>query len=151
MRRPCVITHPVVVNDGKPFEALQMDLSFHINDLDIYLLDYDDAKNDFNFHQVFTFNTLKELEVVKYLLQWQLAKALNPPIKATDAVLDAMKEEYLNESYYFIVGEYRNQKIHVSYLRNINPVHLLGEKIIADCPLALQVLLQFNEEGENHA
>lgn len=92
MRRPCVITYPVMVNDAKPFEALQMDLSFHINDLDIYISDYDDAKNRFNFHQSFRFNTLKELEAVKYLLQWQLAKALNPPIKVTQAVLKALPE-----------------------------------------------------------
>lgn len=92
MRRPCVITHPVVVNDGKPFEALQMDLSFHISDLDIYIRNYDDAKNDFNFHQSFRFNTLKELEAVKYLLQWQLAQALNAPVKATEAVLAGLPQ-----------------------------------------------------------
>jgi hypothetical protein len=132
-----VITHPVVVNDGKPFEALQMDLSFHISDLDIYIRNYDDAKNDFSFHQSFRFNTLKELEAVKYLLQWQLAQALNPPIKVTQAVLDAM--EKVPEAKFLVCGDY-------DYFGAV-----LGDYIQADCPLALQVLLQFNTEGENHA
>lgn len=79
---------------------------------------------------------------------WEIMQEFNAPVRVTQAVLDAVKEEYLNESYYFTVDEYGNQKIDVTYLRNINPVHLLGKKIIADCPLALQVLLQFNVDGE---
>lgn len=152
MRRPCVITHPVVVNDGDPFEALQMDLSFHINDLDIYISDYDDAKNDFNFHQSFRFNTLKELEAVKYLLQWQIAQALNPPIKVTQAVLDAMVEE--PEANFYLSEE----RTPLTYFHSSKSFRVLqegryydldkGDYIQADCPLALQVLLQFNTEGE---
>ena len=150
MRRPCVITHPVVVNGGKPFEALQMDLSFHISDLDIYISDYDDAKNDFNFHQSFRFNTLKELEAVKYLLQWQLAQALNPPIPVKQAVLDAM-EKVPEASFWYVEG---SVNVRLKWDETLKTFTVNGQTlsitdyIQADSPLALQVLLQFNAKGE---
>ena len=150
MRRPCVIIHPVVVNDGKPFEALQMDLSFHISDLDIYISDYDDAKNDFNFHQSFRFNTLKELQDAKYSIQWQLAQALKRPIKVTQAVLDAINK-VPEASFWYVEG---SVNVRLKWDETLKTFTVNGQTlsitdyIQADCPLALQVLLQFNTEGE---
>jgi hypothetical protein len=169
-KREITITHPVVVNDRKPFDARTMNLSFHISDLDIYISDYDDAKNDFNFHQSFRFNTLQELEAVKYLLQWQLANALNPPIEVTKKVLDAMEKVpeakfrvleagLLPKLFRKAIGcetkkeggcnwVYGKTFYYDSWVDGIEKKLGIGDYIQADCPLALQVLLQFNTEGE---
>ena len=66
-----------------------------------------------------------------------IAQALNPPIKVTQAVLDAM--EKVPEAKFLVLDDYDNWGA------------VLGDYIQADCPLALQVLLHFNEEGEKYA
>jgi hypothetical protein len=160
MFRPAKITHPVVVNDGKPFEAFTMELSFHINDLDLYITNYVDDKNDFIFHQSFSFNTLKELQDAKYSVQWQLAQALNPPIKVTQAVLKAMEKAggaYSAKSILINAPDYSynlcfDDKKKVFTFRggmtfDVNDQNVPIYTVQADCPLALQVLLGFTTEG----
>jgi len=160
MFRPVTITHPVVVNDGKTFDAFTMELSFHINDLDLYITNYDDDKNDFIFHQSFRFNTLKELQDAKYSVQWQLAKAMNPPIEVTDAVLKAMEKAggaYSVKSILVNAPDYSynlffDDKKRVFTFRggmtfDVNEQDVPIYTVQADCPLALQVLLQFTVEG----
>jgi hypothetical protein len=161
---PAKITHPVVVNDGKPFDAFTMELSFHINDLDLYITNYDDNKNGFIFHQSFSFNTLKELQDAKYSVQWQLAQALNPPIMVTDAVLEAINK--VPEAKFWVwddESKYTLERPCNTYVslndswtngRDFDdegiPYHSklqIGDYIQADCPLALQVLLGFTTEG----
>jgi hypothetical protein len=154
MFRPAKITHPVVVNDGKPFEGMSMELSFHIRDQDLYMTNYDDDKNDYIFHQSFRFNTLKELQDAKYSVQWQLAQALNPPIKVTQAVLDAM--EKVPSAKFHLIDKAPKKRIELYPLFwndedaewfVIGGYFDIGDYIQADCPLALQVLLGFTIEG----
>jgi len=156
MFRRAKITHPVAVNDGKPFDAFTMELSFHINDLDLYITNYDDDKNDLIFHQSFRFNTLKELQDAKYSVQWQLAKAMNPPIKVTQAVLKAM--EKVPEAKFSLITKqfagragtlpiYWEKQEKRWFAINGNFAIVVGDYIQADCSLALQVLLGFTVEG----
>ena len=93
MTRPCSITYPVVVNDGKPFDARTMDLLFHIFDLELSISNYDEENGGFIFYQSFKFNTLKELEDVKYSVQWQLGEALNAPVLVTEEVLAGLPKD----------------------------------------------------------
>ena len=71
MFRPVTITHPVVVNDGKPFEAMSMELSFHRIDQDLYITDYDDDKNDFIFHQSLGFMKDNTEVWLQNITHWQ--------------------------------------------------------------------------------
>ena len=103
----------------------------------------------------------------------QLAQALNPLIEVTQAVLDAMVKEpeakflvldnYDNlvdcrynskwrvmevDGVYLPVGAWMYTKVE-EYSPSFDKKRLaVGDYIQADCPLALQVLLQFNTEGE---
>ena len=174
MRRSCVITHPVVVNDGKPFEALIASPSFDTNDGTLSMIYFENG--------VQTVEILKEGlddkegSLLCVLLEWQLAQALNPPIKVTQAVLDAMEkvpeakfrvcDDYDNlvdcryyskwrarvvDGAYLPVGAWLYTKVE-EYSPSFDKKELaVGDYIQADCPLALQVLLDFNEEGENYA
>ena len=89
-----------------------------------------------------------------------IAEALNAPVLATEEVFDAM--EKVPEAKFSMVGinEYGKHTYPVNYSKmrggwyvyNTVPKALkIGDYIQADCPLALQVLLQFNVEGEKHA
>lgn len=128
MRRACVITHPVVVNDGKPFDAFIVELFRHDTDLEFFILYKGCLLGSY-----FKCENLKDLRVSYAFTQWQLAQALNTPIKVTQAVLDAM--EKVPEAKFLVCGDY-------DYFGAV-----LGDYIQADCPLALQVLLQFTLEG----
>ena len=83
-----------------------------------------------------------------------IAQALNPPIKVTQSVLDAM--EKVPEAQYILVDGCTRYSTKWDKDRSL--FHIMasvalcvGDYIQADCPLALQVLLDFNEEGEDHA
>ena len=147
MIRPCSITYPVVVNGGKPFEAKKMDLAFHIFDLELSISNYDEENGGFIFYESFKFNTLKELEDAKYNVQWQLGKALNAPVRITQEVLEVAKKEYLDDSYYYRVDENARFSTDETFLRNVNPIHLLGMEILPTCPLSLDFLLKFYTDG----
>lgn len=118
MLRPCTITHPIVVNDGKPFEAM---------DEGILGIDY--------------YYTCVSSENER-LIKWQIAQALNPPIWVMDAVLEAVKKE--PNAHYLILDKldspYYERSMDVDDIKR-------GDYIQADCPLALQVLLGFTTEG----
>jgi hypothetical protein len=85
-----------------------------------------------------------------------LNKALNPPIKVTQAVLDAM-EKVPEAKFRKVINDCRNE---YTYNCSYSTMHggwytyhpipkslKIGDYIQADCPLALQVLLGFTVEG----
>ncbi len=152
MRRACVIPS---VNDGKPFEALEA--YFYRCRQPWFEL----VVVGGNVGTEHVFHTENEMDTAIALLHFQLAQALNPPIKVTQAVLDAM--EKVPEARFWVSG-INECGVHTTYpclyssIRGVWTVYdkvpkslKIGDYIQADCPLALQVLLQFNEEGEKHA
>jgi hypothetical protein len=104
-------------------------------------------------------------DVLESVNQWQLAKALNPPIKVTQAVLDAMKKQAVESKLLGgNVAHYKRYSDHGAwfsfYLWDVDmgwwcgyhnsyytDEDLLMDYVQADCPLALQVLLGFTTEG----
>ncbi len=139
MFREANITHPVPVNDRKPFDACKGFLTARKTD--------ESATNE-------------NLELAQCIVIFQHAKALNPPIKVTQAVLDAIEKV---PSAMFYVGEY-GSSLETKYplkrsdetyytIHNARQDDLFGTKlqigdyIQADCPLALQVLLGFTVKG----
>jgi hypothetical protein len=93
-------------------------------------------------------------DLLESVNQWQLAQALNPPIKVTQAVLDAM--EKVPEAKFLVTWGglqtwYESTLAH-SFVNEEGEEETfelisLGKIVIADCPLALQVLLGFTTEG----
>jgi len=162
MRRSCVITHPVVVNDGKPFEL--------VNGLGDMLT----IEHEYQTHLHFPDKSEKEI-LQEFVFAWD--KALNPPIKVTQAVLDAMDKvpeanykvqnsghytecyydthwgQKLVDRKYIPRGAWVYEKVnyHETGVDIFDAELQIGDYIQADCPLALQVLLQFNTEGEKYA
>lgn len=161
MRRPITITHPVVVNDGKPFEAYDASIHYISNEI-LRKGDWVEAVQFFSITATGLDSYVSCLDDEREaLIKWQLAQALNPPIKVTQAVLEAM--EKVHEGKYFgISGE--GSKIPFSIDKDDrrlgHPCKFVGrfttmcliksefDYIQADCPMALQVLLPFNTEGE---
>jgi hypothetical protein len=103
-------------------------------------------------------------DLLESVNQWQLAQALNPPIKVTQAVLDAIEKvpeakfwvgddetKYRLErpcnTYVSLNDEWNNGRDFddggIPYTSKLQ----IGDYIQADCPLALQVLLGFTTEG----
>ena len=159
MRRPCVITHPVVVNDGKPFDALDLNSEAFdtIRSDDAYFMYFLNEK-------IGVVDTYYDASLVYRNIMWQLAQALNPPIKVTQAVLNAMKDAgsaYIAKSILVDAPDY-SYNLHFDKQKkaftfrggmafDVNEQDVPIYTVQADCPLALQVLLQFNTEGETHA
>jgi hypothetical protein len=108
-------------------------------------------------------------DLLESVNQWQLAQALNPPIKVTQAVLDAMEKVHeakfrtqekcpatASPIYYLCFyeggggtwekGWHYWTPSDYSIFGKFNKVEE-GDYIQADCPLALQVLLGFTVEG----
>ena len=77
----------------------------------------------------------------------KLYEALNAPVLVTQEVLDTAKEEYLDDSYYYRVDENARFSTDETFLRNVNPIHLLGMEILPACPLSLDFLLKFYTDG----
>jgi hypothetical protein len=154
MFRPVTITHPVVVNDGKPFEALIASPSFDTNDGTLSMIYFE---NDVQTVEILEEGLDdEEGSLLCILLEWQLAQALNPPIKVTQAVLDAM-EKVPVAKFRKVINDCRNE---YTYNCSYSTVHggwytyhpipkslKIGDYIQADCPLALHVLLGFTVEG----
>jgi hypothetical protein len=104
-------------------------------------------------------------DLLESVNQWQLAQALNPPIKVTQAVLKAMKKQAVESKLLGgNVAHYKRYSDHGAwfsfYLWDVDmgwwcgyhnsyytDEDLLMDYIQADCPLALQVLLGFTTEG----
>ena len=89
-----------------------------------------------------------------------IAKALNAPIKVTQALLKAMEKvpeakfSILNKDFYIVTSRYGSLPIFKDRVDNKwfyyydGLIELkIGDYIQADCPLALQVLLGFIIEG----
>jgi hypothetical protein len=159
MFREAIITHPVVVNDGKPFDALTATLQFDYQNCGtVSILYYRDGVQ-------IEEPLIEGLDTVAgdlfvNLIKWQLAQAVNPPIKVTQAVLKAMdrnrggKYLHVQESMHGIQTtelfclESMVETYAFRPLLNCSQITLkIGHYIQADCPLALQVLLGFTVEG----
>ena len=162
MRRPCVITHPVVVNDGKLFDALDLNSEAFdtIRSDDAYFMYFLNEK-------IGVVDTYYDASLVYRNIMWQLAQALNPPIKVTQAVLKAMEKvpeaKFLVceddvkypldrpcNTYYCLNDAFNNGRYFDDGGIPSDSKLQIGDYIQASdgCPLALQVLLQFNTEGE---
>jgi hypothetical protein len=164
MFRPVTITHPVVVNDGKPFEAI--DLNSEAFDT---ILSDDHYFMYFLNEKIGVVDTYYDASVAYRNIIWQLSQALNPPIKVTQAVLEAMGK--VPEAKYRIrLGRFTQSLskansskgicfYHYKIYTDLDNVDIfeeeshkklllkVGNYIQADCPLALQVLLGFTTEG----
>jgi len=139
MFRPATITHPVVVNDGNPFDASKGFLTVRKTEESV---------------------TNQTLELAQCIVIFQHAQALNPPIKVTDAVLKAMEKAggaYSVKSILVNAPDYSynlcfDDKKRVFTFRggmtfDVNEQDVPIYTVQADCPLALQVLLNFTTEG----
>jgi hypothetical protein len=163
MLRPVAITHPVVVNNGKPFEACGASIARFDADRELDIRGTGGRAGIFSICRLF-FKTDEEMRIAETLIKWQLAQALNPPIEVTQAVLEAM--EKVPEAKFWVGDDetkYRLERPCNTYVslndewnngRDFDdggiPYHSklqLGDYIQADCPLALQVLLGFTVEG----
>lgn len=143
MFRPAKIIHPLVVNDGKPFDACKGFLTVKKTEESV---------------------TNQNLELAQCIVIFQHAKALNPFIKVTQAVLEAInkvpeakfwvgddetkyKLERPCNTYVSLNDEWNNGRDFddggIPYTSKLQ----IGDYIQADCPLALQVLLGFIIEG----
>jgi hypothetical protein len=105
-----------------------------------------------------------ENKIGKASITIQLAQALNPPIKVSRLVLDAM--EKVPEARFSMYVKYHTHRREIGkryplqYDEHYKVFHAFGVQGVQQlqigdyiqasdgCPLALQVLLQFNEEGE---
>jgi hypothetical protein len=155
MFRPATITHPVVVNDGKPFEALGAFISRFDADRELDIRGAGGRAGIFSICRLF-FKTDEEMRIAETLIKWQLAQALNPPIEVTDAVLKAM--EKVPEAKFSLITKqfagragtlpiYWEKQEKRWFAINGNFAIVVGDYVQADCPLALQVLLGFKTEG----
>jgi hypothetical protein len=162
MFRPAKITHPVVVNDGKPFEASIGDRVYSLQKEEYYELALLDNEGDLieTMPVDVAWGSSMDIPFVNACIQWQLAQALNPLVEVTKAVLDAMEKV---PSAMFYVGEYGSSletkyplkrsdetyyTIHNARQDDLFGTKLqIGDRIQADCPLALQVLFGFTTEG----
>jgi hypothetical protein len=149
MFRPAKITHPVVVNDGKPFDASKGFLTVRKTE--------DSCTNE-------------DLELAQCIVIFQHAQALNPPIKVKQAVLDAI--EKVPEAKFRVLEAgllptlfkkkvgcktkkeggkewiYGKTYYYDSWVDDVEKeLRIDYDYIQADCPLALQVLLGFTTEG----
>ena len=158
MRRPCIISN---VNAGTPFCAYTSFVG--IAEQDEFWEVFIENESSSYYHVYAIADTEKEANAIMRILEWQLAQALNPPIKVTQAVLDAMDkvpDAKFSASWGGLINWYRCYQTPLLggalTWRASNGLRLTTYEedyyIQADCPLAcplaLKVLLQFNEEGE---
>jgi len=163
MRRSCVIPK---VNGGKPFEAYTALVSraLGIHAKYFYTIRYGRTICGSETKEQYDVDSADEMLHGYSILQGQLAQALNPPIKVTQAVLDAM--EKVPEARFSMYVKYHTHRREIGkryplqYDEHYKVFHAFGVQGVQQlqigdyiqasdgCPLALQVLLQFNEEGE---
>lgn len=146
LHRPCTITYPVVVNEGKPFDAMVLEIGFHVNDQDLYLTHSNSIDEPIAFHHVFHFDTLSELERVKHSVEWQIAEALNAPVKVTQEWVESACEK---RRLFLFSADLTHWFQHEFDCFKRTDV-LLGEEyfVKATCPQTLEYLLQFTLDGE---
>ena len=168
MFRPVTITHPVVVNDGKPFEAFTTTLQFDCQNCGtVSILYYRDGVQ-IEEPLIEGIDTVAG-DLFVNLIKYQLFKALNPPIEVTKKVLGAM--EKVPEAKFRVLEAgllpqlftkrvgcktkkeggtewiYGKTYYYESWVDGVEKELRIGDYIQADCPLALQVLLGFTTEG----
>ena len=136
LHRPCTITYPLVVNEGKPFDAMVLEIGFHVNDQDLYLTHSNSVDEPITFHHVFHFDTLSELERVKHSVEWQIAEALNAPIPVTQEVLDGLPKDAKILGRRVDVDEGTGNAVSWCVIKSI------------ECPQTLEYLLQFTLDGK---
>ena len=176
MFREAIITHPVVVNDGKPFEAYRAEVYRYGRGVYLSLRTQMYVKENLVVigvpkNGVFSYKD-DHIHRCVSVLQYQVAQALNPPIKVTQEVLDAMdkvpeakfvileagllpqlfrkrvacktKKEGGTEWIYGKIYYYDSWVDGVEKELRIDYDYI---KASDDCPLALQVLLGFTTKG----
>lgn len=154
LHRPCVISN---VNVGTPFCAYTSFVGLFEHD-EFWEVFIDDESSPYR-HVYAIADTEKEANDILRILEWQLAQALNPPIEVTQAVLDAMDkvpEAKFLASWKDDGAWYACQQIPLAgnklAWQTSNRIRLgVWEEdcyIQADCPLALEVLLQFTLDGK---
>ena len=162
MRRPMTLGNGTVVLDADK-----------ITDFDV-MGDMLTIEHEYQTHLHFPDKSEKEI-LQEFVFAWD--KALNPPIKVTQAVLDAMDKvpeanykvqnsghytecyydthwgQKLVDRKYIPRGAWVYEKVnyHETGVDIFDAELQIGDYIQADCPLALQVLLQFHTEGEKYA
>ena len=156
------MVRPMTLGNGTIYEvALDAD---KITDFDV-MGDMLTIEHEYQTHLHFPDKSEKEI-LQEFVFAWD--KALNPPIKVTQAVLEAMDKVpdakfwvWDDENRYRLI---RPSNAYVSLRDSWENGRDCGEDdegipcysrlqigkdyVQADCPLALQLLLDFNEEGE---
>ena len=157
MMRPCIIKD---ISES-PFDACIAEVFKDSEDLEAYILLREEKNRMCLFKHYVKCNSIEELDAMYSSWILIIAQALNPPIKVTQAVLDAMQEAggaYSAKSILVNAPDYSynlcfDDKKKVFTFRggmtfDVNEQDVPIYTVQADCPLALQVLLGFTVEGE---
>jgi hypothetical protein len=156
MFRPCIIKD---ISES-PFDACIAEVFKDSEDLEAYILVREEKNRMCLFKHYVKCNSIEELDSMYNSWVFIIAKAMNPHIKVTDAVLKAMEKvpeakfSILNKDFYIVTSRYGSLPIFKDRVDNKwfyyydGLIELkIGDYVQADCPLALQVLLQFTVEG----
>jgi hypothetical protein len=133
--RPCTLW-------GQTFDAIGASVLPSGRDMGVYTKDNRVIR--------FEFATREALEIGYMEAITTIAQALNPPIKVSKLVSKAM-EEVPEASFWYVEG---SVNVRLKWDETLKTFTVNGQTlsitdyIQADCPLALQVLFQFNTEGE---
>jgi hypothetical protein len=133
--RPCTLW-------GQTFDAIGASVLPSGRDMGVYTKDNRVIR--------FEFATREALEIGYMEAITTIAQGLNPPIKVSKLVLKAM-EEVPEASFWYVEG---SVNVRLKWDEILKTFTVKGQTlsitdyIQADCPLALQVLFQFNTEGK---
>ena len=148
-----------VIFDAFKFEGLKYEPSTSYAPEEYYLVKIYTRPNSV----IVRYAPKKGIDVLVRQTNYLIQKALNPPIKVTQKVLAAMDkvpDAKFSASWGDLITWYRCYQAPLSggalTWRASNGLRLTTYEEdyyvqADDCPLALQVLLQFNEEGERYA
>jgi hypothetical protein len=144
--RPCTLW-------GQTFDAMKVHSVIVTLELmrkeEIVLVRVRDEEDGFIYIKHPTSPNHKEADLLQEAIT-TIAKALNPLIEVTQAVLYAM-EKVPEASFWYVEG---SVNVRLKWDETLKTFTVNGQTlsitdyIQADCPLALQVLFQFNTEGE---
>ena len=133
------------MNFGEPFDAFEVELFIHQSDLELFFLN--DGCLVGHYHEC---ENLQDLYLTHALVQFNIAQALNPAIPVSEAVLDAMKQ--VPEAMFWHVEGRVNTRLkwddHLKTFTVNGETLTITDYVQADCPLALETLLQFTLDGE---
>ena len=77
---------------------------------------------------------------------WEIMQKFNPPVEVTYLLLEIINK--FPEAKFLKIENGVIRRVTAKHIATQNDELYVGRYIQADCPLALQVLLKFNEEGE---